>query len=249
MSLAARQNIESTSTPLLLLALEHADGWHSWVTAPTVSRAARGVGFSLSPNALRRRLSALPRFVEYRTKDRGRLFHLKPAASEPIEEYKSGMFDDEEHTVRSQKELHGSSATVTRALKDCEVLIRTQGATSGVDRIHTALHGYLATLCDAAGITVSEDTSIASMAKALREKHPLFLATGPRAEDITKLWRAIGVIADCLLPVRNKASIAHPNSTLLEEPEAMLVINTVRAIIQYLDDKVSDAHTTRTIVT
>src|ERR1700730_6350309 len=36
-----------------------------------------------------------------------------------------------------------TSAVVHRAITDAEMPIRTQGATSGVDRVHTALHGYL----------------------------------------------------------------------------------------------------------
>jgi len=37
--------------------------------------------------------------------------------------------------------------------------------------------------------------------------------------------------------VRNNASVAHPNEALLGEPEATLVINTVRTLLSYLEDK------------
>jgi hypothetical protein len=40
-------------------------------------------------------------------------------------------------------------------------------------------------------------------------------------------------------PVRNMASVAHPTTALLKEPEAMLVINVCRSILQYLDAKLS----------
>lgn len=44
-------------------------------------------------------------------------------------------------------------------------------------------------------------------------------------------------IFDALGPVRNRASIAHPNIELLAEPEAMLVINVGRTLLNYLDAK------------
>jgi len=42
-----------------------------------------------------------------------------------------------------------------------------------------------------------------------------------------------------LLPVRNRASVAHPNAELLGEPEARLVINVGRTLLDYLDAKPS----------
>ena len=48
---------------------------------------------------------------------------------------------------------------------------------------------------------------------------------------------AIATILDALNPVRNNASVAHPNDQLLGEPEAHLVINIVRTLLNYLEDK------------
>jgi hypothetical protein len=49
-----------------------------------------------------------------------------------------------------------TSEFVQRALADAEALITTQGATSGVDRVHAALHGYLIATCDKAASTVRQ---------------------------------------------------------------------------------------------
>jgi hypothetical protein len=38
------------------------------------------------------------------------------------------------------------------AIQDTKILIEKNGATSGVDRIHTVLHGYLKEVCKKAGI-------------------------------------------------------------------------------------------------
>ena len=48
---------------------------------------------------------------------------------------------------------------VLRALADADELIRTNGATSAVDRIHTALHGHVLALCEAAGIEADRETT------------------------------------------------------------------------------------------
>jgi len=42
-----------------------------------------------------------------------------------------------------------------------------------------------------------------------------------------------------LNPIRDQGSLAHPNEALLDEPEATLVINTVRTLMIYLEGKLS----------
>lgn len=128
-------------------------------------------------------------------------------------------------------------AVVVRAIADAEHLVTTTGATSGVDRVHTALHGHLLTLCDASGITTTPNAGLTSVFKALRQEHPNLQDHGPRHEDIRKVLNASAGILDALDPVRNRASVAHPNEQLLAEPEAMLVINVGRTLLNYLDAK------------
>jgi hypothetical protein len=127
------------------------------------------------------------------------------------------------------------SDTVERALSDAERLIATQGATSGVDRVHTALHGYLRSLVGDAGLTAPEDAGITDLFRLLRERHPAMRAQGPRHADIDAIMRALANIVHVLNPLRNRATIAHPNEILLGEPEAMLVINSVRTLLHYVD--------------
>jgi len=134
--------------------------------------------------------------------------------------------------------LRITSEVVERALLDAQELLRATGATSGVDRVHTALHGYLVVLCKGGGLQVAENASLPELFKQIREKHPAFKDLGPRADDILRVLRALGTILDTLNPLRNKASVAHPNPALLPEAEAMLVVNSVRTILHYLDEKV-----------
>lgn len=132
-----------------------------------------------------------------------------------------------------------TSEVVERAITDAETLICTSGAASGVDRIHTALHGYLGALCDDFLISHEDGPTMTTLLKRLRSDHPAFKADGPRSQDITQVMRAISAILDELNPLRNNASVAHPNETLLDEPEAMLAINAARTILRYLDAKLA----------
>lgn len=131
-----------------------------------------------------------------------------------------------------------ASATVVRALTDAETLIASTGETSGVDRLHTALHGYLLKAAEAANITFrSDDPSITAAWAQLRAQHPRLQYSGPRPNDIETIHRGLSMIADVLNPLRNRASLAHPNDELLEPDEARLVINVVRTIFGYLEAK------------
>ncbi len=132
-----------------------------------------------------------------------------------------------------------SSGVVSRAITDADLLLRSSGATSGVDRIHTALHGYLIAACRDAGITPAADASTTALLKALRSSHPKLADLGPRAQDIERVLNSCASILDAMNTMRNRASVAHPNYELLGQEEAMLVINVGRTLISYLDSKLS----------
>jgi hypothetical protein len=172
----------------------------------------------------------LERFPEGSSKDR------TPAR---IKEIKTWIARLQNAPKVDQPKLRITSEVVERALRDAQELLRTTGAVSGVDRVHTALHGYLQEICRSAGIQVPDDSSLTKLFKQLREEHPAFKDFGPRSNDILRLAGAFGTIIDTLNPLRNQASVAHPNAVLLKEPEAMLVINAVRTILHYLDEKIS----------
>jgi len=129
---------------------------------------------------------------------------------------------------------------VIRAIADAERLVGSTGATSGVDRVHTALHGHLLALCDANGIATPSDAGLTTVFKALRAGHPALQEQGPRHQDIRKVLNSSAAILDALDPVRNRASVAHPNEELLAEPEAMLVVNVGRTLLNYLDAKLGE---------
>ncbi|MGA9854515.1 MAG: abortive infection family protein [Gammaproteobacteria bacterium] len=130
-----------------------------------------------------------------------------------------------------------TSDAVERALKDAEQLILAQGAVSGVDRAHTAFHGYLKAVCLKQSIPVTEDAGVIDLFKLIQNNHPKLNPQGARARDVIKIGRAMASILDALNPLRNRATLAHPNDILLKEPEAMLVINSIRTLLHYLNSK------------
>jgi len=132
--------------------------------------------------------------------------------------------------------LQTSYTVVLQALQDAELLLSKSNASSSIDRLFTALHGYIEFILDDANISYKENVSITSLYKTIRDNHPAFHTSGHRAQEIRKILQSMSAIIDALQPVRNKASLAHPNA-LLEESEAMLVINSTRTILHYLDSK------------
>lgn len=134
--------------------------------------------------------------------------------------------------------LASASEIVRRVLDDADNLIRTSGPQSAVDRVHTAMHGYLHGLASDAGITVESDRpTMNQLLRALRAQHPALVDLGARPDDIGRILNGMATIFDALNPVRNNASAAHPNDEIVGEPEAILIINTVRTVLSYLEAK------------
>jgi hypothetical protein len=139
----------------------------------------------------------------------------------------------------SSPALRITSAVVDRAIADAETLLQSSGATSGVDRVHTALHGYLLLVCDDAAITHSSDPSLTDLYKLLRAHHPELNALASHSAEVDRILKALAAAIDALNTLRNRGSVAHPNPHLLEHDEALLAINCARTILHYLDAKLS----------
>ena len=127
-----------------------------------------------------------------------------------------------------------ASQAVELALKDAERLLHTNGATSCVDRMHTALHGYLRDEAARASLLVADDANLPALFKALRNGHPQLQASGPHGAAVAKILVSLASCVDTLNRLRNNATPAHPNEDLLDEAEGMLAVNAVRSIFNYL---------------
>lgn len=133
--------------------------------------------------------------------------------------------------------LESPSEVVRRALDDAEVLMRDRGPQSAVDRVHTAMHGYLIAMCAEAGIPTEDRAATNKLLKLLLKGHPSFAVAGQRPQDIEQIVRGLAQIVDATNPVRNNSSGAHPNEHLIGAEEAWLVINAVKALLGYLESK------------
>lgn len=131
------------------------------------------------------------------------------------------------------------SHTVERAIADAATLLNTSGATSGVDRVHTALHGYLMAICREESIAFEDRATLNDLLKRILAAHPAFQTNHPRIGDVRTIFKSIGSILDSLNPIRNRASVAHPNEHLLEEDEAVLVMDASRTVLNYLNRKLA----------
>ena len=90
---------------------------------------------------------------------------------------------------------------VDRALKDAEILLAQASPVSAVDRVHTALHGYLLGQCRRAGIACEvTDPSSARLFGLIRAHHPALAPVGNWGEQMTTLLRSMGAIIGALEP-------------------------------------------------
>ena len=146
----------------------------------------------------------------------------------------------EGHSPITPPSLEITTEVVERAIIDAKTLVEQNGATSGVDRMHTVLHGYLKVVCEKENILFPKNASLTVLFKTLKNEHPAFQKDVPRKKDIGRVLLSLGTILDALNPIRNLGSVAHPNIELLEENEAMLVINTAQTVLHYLNSKLSN---------
>lgn len=135
-------------------------------------------------------------------------------------------------------DLLDSRSVIDIALRDANDAVARGRAASAVDRVHTALHGYLQDLCKQATITHDVDASAAALLRQLRTKHPRLRDLGEWSDEVGRVLMSMGSAVDALGTLRNKAAVSHPNDNLLDEPEAMLVINATRTILGYLDARI-----------
>ena len=146
-------------------------------------------------------------------------------------------YDDSDFIPSFVPETISARQVVETALTDAEILLQNSGPVSAVDRTHTALHGYLIALCDKYRISYNKGSRITELFKVLRQNVPPLRNLDTSSKEIAKITKALATILDCLNPIRNRGSIAHPNEQLIGTAEATLAINVARTILHYLDEK------------
>ncbi|MDI9347508.1 MAG: abortive infection family protein [Methylacidiphilales bacterium] len=125
---------------------------------------------------------------------------------------------------------------ILELIKDADALKQNRNASSALDRLHTAFHGYLRELCDDEDISHKEGDGLVYLMKQLQCKHPK-LKVKIKSQETQNIINNLVSICDSLNPMRNQASRAHPNKIVADEPEAVLVINSIVTIVTYLSAK------------
>lgn len=134
-----------------------------------------------------------------------------------------------EGTVVAAPDLVGSRAVIEHSLRDAEAMIAEGRPAGAVDRLHTALHGYVRQLCGLHGVAIDADAGLPAAFSALRQ-HPRLARGNP---ETIKILRGAGAIVDALNRHRNDSTPAHPND-LLDDADALLGVNMARALLAYV---------------
>lgn len=130
-----------------------------------------------------------------------------------------------------------SSTIITKEiLQDVKVLIEHRGASSAVDRIHTALHSYLKSVCDIKEIPYNKSGSITELFKLVNNHIIGLTIDSKNKERLDRILKTLSSLVDSLNYLRNHASFAHANEQL-DEDEAVMVIDAALAILKYLNSK------------
>ncbi|MFC0015220.1 MULTISPECIES: abortive infection family protein [Allobacillus] len=134
---------------------------------------------------------------------------------------------------------------VNEVLLQADILIANHSYSSAVDRVHTALHGYMKELCDEQNITFEDQyVKIQDMWGKFKMEHPSFnIDIKKHQRPINKTVNAIGKFLENMSDIRNKHVFSHPNDDIIEEYEANFIINLSRALLYYIDSKTNEYRT------
>lgn len=144
--------------------------------------------------------------------------------------------------IIEQGELRNDFEFVKKVLDQSEILISNHSYGSAVDRVHTAIHGYLKALCDGENIIFNEqNVKIQDMWGRLKVEHTSFnIEIKEHQRPINQTAAAIGKILENMNEVRNRHGFSHPNDDIIEEDEARFIVNLSRVLLFYIDSKTSD---------
>ena len=126
------------------------------------------------------------------------------------------------------------SQTMIKALESAENEILKGNPDLAHDRMHTFIHDYFIQICTR--LTLKPNSSRPDLLElfSLIQQH---LNKIDQSKVSITILRSLSKILKEINDIRNNKSLSHPNP-ILKKPEAMFVINTVKTIFVYLEERV-----------
>lgn len=131
----------------------------------------------------------------------------------------------------------GLNETLRNAINDAQLLMAQGKYSSSIDRVHTAIHGYLRIRLDELSIEYSDEYSIPKLFNLLYKQWEE-IDNNQINDMMLKSLRSASSILDTLNTIRNKYSLAHPNEELIREEEAKFILGLVENIMNYIEVRV-----------
>ncbi|MCU1808159.1 abortive infection family protein [Cytobacillus firmus] len=141
------------------------------------------------------------------------------------------------------RELRNDYEFVKEVLDQADTLISNHSCSSAIDRVHTALHGYIKEICHESNIQFKEqNVKIQDVWSKIKQEHPKFnINVKDHQKPINQIVNTISKTLENLNEIRNNQSFSHPNKEIIEETEARFMINLSRVLLQYIDSKITSS--------
>lgn len=162
-------------------------------------------------------------------------FYLMNSIEKEIPDVYLEILQEEEIDSIDIEEVVNLNQILREAIDDAETLIKKGKPANAYDRIHTTLHGVLKQKCEEQDIEINDKATITTILSKIRQ-HILDTKSDDKAKEIAKILGSISKIINILNDMRNKKSLAHPNKTLLDNDEALFLINISKAIMLYVNN-------------
>lgn len=140
-----------------------------------------------------------------------------------------------EHFQEIEFDELDKSKTLSKTIEDAEEFIRKGKYLSAIDRVHTTLHGYLRWRLDSMSIDYSESDTLMQLYSKLHNN----LNITPESSDINEIIkttiRSASAVINSINTARNKHSLSHPNTDIIGDKEAKLLIGLSKFIFDYIE--------------
>lgn len=128
------------------------------------------------------------------------------------------------------------TSTIKASLSDADSFMNAGRFDSALDRIHTAFHGYLRKLLTDYEVPYVESDSIPQLYAKLHSFYGTRIQP-PKVGDLVKTaMRSAAGIISVLNDARNRHTVSHPNTELIQQREAKLVIQMIKLMVDYIEE-------------